>query len=203
MDSMCEVARTQLLTETKLPTLSEVYSRLQRGCKDSRKDISRGSVLGVSIALVSSNSITESTQDNRSSTQGGRGGGRDGGRDGPHTCFHCGEMGHLKKYCLKLHGKTLQFQKVANVAIQKGFLPTPNRSRVTSEKPPVTVSIPVDEYIHHSFMLLNSPLIPPVLLFLNSRVLPPLLFLFRQVIPQLAFPPLLVAGSLTQVPLIT
>ena len=61
MDFEYEVACIQLLTKTKLPSLFEVYSRLQRVCKDSRKDISSGSIPGEFIALVSSNSRTEST----------------------------------------------------------------------------------------------------------------------------------------------
>ena len=94
LDFEYDMAHTQLLTGSELPgKLSDVFSLLQRVCKEVGKDAS----VRESTAFASSTSQTDSNRGGRSGTRGSRGGGRDGGRDSSCTCHRCGEPGHIKK----------------------------------------------------------------------------------------------------------
>ncbi|CAA2982007.1 TRIGALACTOSYLDIACYLGLYCEROL 1, chloroplastic [Olea europaea subsp. europaea] len=95
-----EVARTQLLTNEALPSLSDIYAHLLRACKDDEKE--QRAVLNETIALVGTN-----PKSNNSYNKKGEGGvSRDkifsGGSRG---CYYCGEQGHVRKNCWKLNGK--------------------------------------------------------------------------------------------------
>ncbi|XP_038703880.1 uncharacterized protein LOC120000076 [Tripterygium wilfordii] len=150
LESQYEIARTQLLTDSELPSLAEAFSRLRKVCKDSDKDTSGVStVSGGTSALLGWTPPIGGNRGGRSGGRGVRGGGHDnGGRGGPRICYHCGEQGHLKNNRWKLNGKPSASPRFANAATQEGLLPTPTGTVSPSlvSKPDGHILISADEY---------------------------------------------------------
>ncbi|KAJ0111828.1 hypothetical protein Patl1_02734 [Pistacia atlantica] len=129
-----EIARTQLLTDETLPSLTDVFASLLRVSKGKDRGVSKDKET-LKDPNVDHTALASMKSGDSKGNKGTSRDPRNNRGNDPRTCFHCGAEGHVKKNCWKLHGKPLNMQdtqKFAHVVTQDGLLPTPSHVTISA-----------------------------------------------------------------------